>query len=127
MGTAEPLLPPGWRRRRRDGALVATAPGRPDGAPPARLVWRTGPAPAYAGLEVEDEDRFDLDGHEVGYRRFGHRVDGVEVVSEEWTWLVDGLAHVLTGTVRREDYLDVCDLFEEVAASVTVELRPGGR
>jgi hypothetical protein len=119
MSTGEPLLPPGWRRRRhRDGALVATAPAAGAGGVPPRLAWRTGPPPAYDGLDVEDEDGFDLDGHEVGYRRFGHRVGGVEVVSEEWTWLVDGVPHVLTGTVRREDYLVVCDLFEEVAASV---------
>lgn len=67
---------------------------------------------------MEDEDRFELGGHEVGYRRIGHRVAGVELVSEEWTWLAGGATYVLTGTVVREDYLDLCDLFEDVAASV---------
>lgn len=119
MTTDDPLvLPPGWRRRRRGPALLATAPAGPNHRPPPRVEWRTGPPRAYVDLDVEDEDRFDLNGHEVGYRRFGHRVDSVEVVSEEWTWLVDDVAYVLTGTVRREEYLAVCDLFEEVALSV---------
>ena len=118
MAAAEPfLLPPGWRARHHDGVFVAVAPQPADGVP-ARLSWRTGPPPAYAGLDVEDEDRFDLGGHEVAYRRFGHRDHGVEVVSEEWTWRVGDVPHVLTGTVRREGYLDVCDVFEAAAASV---------
>ncbi len=68
--------------------VVATRPG----PSPARLELRTGPPPAYDALVVEDEDAFELSGHPVDYRRFGHRADGVELVSEEWTWRVDGAA-----------------------------------
>ena len=115
MSSAEPFaVPLGWRQSRRDGVVVATRPG----PAPARLEWRSGSPPAYDGLVVEDEDAFDLAGHQVGYRRFGHRAEGVELVSEEWTWRVDGERRMLTGTVPRDDYLSVCDLFEDVAATV---------
>lgn len=115
MSSAEPFaVPLGWRRSRRDGAVVATRPG----PSPARLELRSGRAPAYDALVVEDEDAFELSGHRVGYRRFGHRDGGVELVSEEWTWQVDGSRLALTGTVPRADYLTVCDLFEDVAATV---------
>lgn len=119
MSGGEPFaVPVGWRRSRRGGVLVATRPG----PSPARLEWRTGPPPAYDGLVVEDEDAFDLAGHPVDYRRVAHRRGGVELVSEEWTWRVDGEQLVLTGTVRRDDYLSVCDLFEDVAATVEPRL-----
>lgn len=111
------VWPPGWRRETIGGAVVATSPTRPDGRPPARLEWRRG-APEPDGAVVEDEDRYDLVGHDVGYRRLGHRTGGVDLVSEEWRWQVGGEQLVLTGTVPRADYLAVCDLFEEVAAAV---------
>lgn len=109
-------VPPGWLVRRRGGAVVATRPG--PGPVRPRLQWRCGSPPAYDAEVVEDEDHFDLEGRPVAYRRFGHRAGGVELVSEEWTWSVDGQPRVLTGTVARGDYLAVCDLFEDVAASV---------
>ena len=109
-------VPPGWRSRRRGGGLVATRPG--PGPVPARLEWRTGPPPAYDAEVVEDEDTFDLGGLPVDYRRVGHRAAGVELVSEEWTWHCDGERRALIGTVAREDYLSVCDVFEDVAAAV---------
>ncbi|MGH3346956.1 MAG: hypothetical protein ACRDO4_08230, partial [Nocardioides sp.] len=113
------VWPPGWRRRSVGGAVVATGPPRPDGARPARLEWRRGaPSPEVEDAVVEDEDRYNLAGHEVSYRRLGHRADGVELVSEEWRWQVGDEVLVLTGTVPRADYLTVCDLFEEVAAGV---------
>lgn len=119
MSTAEPFaVPVGWRRTRRGDVVVATRPG----PSPARLELRTGSAATYDALVLEDEDVFELAGHPVLYRRFGHRAAGVELVSEEWTWRVDGERLVLTGTVPREDYLSVCDLFEDVAATVQVEL-----
>jgi len=113
------VWPPGWRRLTIGGAVVATSPTLPGGRPPARLEWRRGaPAAELDGADIEDEDRYDLVGHEVGYRRLGHRAGDVELVSEEWRWQVDGELLVLTGTVPRADYLAVCDLFEEVAAGV---------
>ena len=119
MSGGEPFaVPVGWRRSRRGGLVIATRPG----PSPARLEWRTGSAPTYDELVVEDEDAFDLSGHPVDYRRFGHRAGGVELVSEEWTWRVDGERLVLTGTVPRDDYLSVCDLFEDVAATVELGL-----
>jgi hypothetical protein len=123
MAAPEPVLwPPGWPRRSVRGTTTATAPDPPARQPAARLELRTGSPPAYDAAEVEDEDTVELGGHPVAYRRVGHREGEAEVVSEEWTWLLDDVPHVLTGTVRREDYLEVCDLFETVAASVEVEL-----
>lgn len=107
-------VPPGWRVHRRGPALVATGPG----PVPARLEWRCGSPPAYEAEVVEDEDSFDLAGREVGYRRVGHRAGGRELLSEEWTWSLGEERRVLTGTVAREAYLSVCDLFEDVAATV---------
>lgn len=112
------VWPPGWARTTVAGGRVATSPRRSPTAMAASLEWRAGPPPAHDDVEVEDEDAFEVGGHPVGYRRFGHRVAGREVVSEEWTWEVDGVAHVLTGTVPREDYLEVCEVFEAAAASV---------
>lgn len=118
MSTGEPFaVPIGWRRTRRGDVVVATRPG----PSPARLELRSRSAPSYDALVVEDEDTFELSGNPVDYRRFGHRDGGVELVSEEWTWRVDDERLVLTGTVPREDYLSVCDLFEDVAATVTLE------
>lgn len=123
MGPPEPLLwPPGWRRRTSGTTTSATAPARPGRPPPpARLELRTGGVAVHHAIDVEDEEVLDLDGHPVTYRRFGHREDGAELVSEEWTWQVDDVLHVLTGTVRRDGYLEVCDLFETAAASVDVD------
>ncbi len=73
-------------------------------------------------LAVEDADAFELDGHQVHYHRFAHRVGVVDVVCEQWAWVVEGLGVTLTGIVAREDYATYCDVFEAVAA--TVDLRP---
>lgn len=116
--TADPFLVPiGWRSSRLDGIGIATRPG----ASPARLEWRIGATPDYDGLTVEDEDSYELAGHPVHYRRFGHRDGGAELLSEEWTWQLDGTCVVLTGTVARDDYLSVCDLFEDVASTLAPE------
>ena len=112
------VWPPGWWRQTIGGAVVATSPTRPSGRPPARLEWRRGAPAELDGAVIEDEDQYDLVGHEVGYRRLGHRAGDVELVSEEWRWQFDDELLVLTGTVPRADYLAVCDLFEEVAAGV---------
>ena len=37
------------------------------------------------------------------------------MLSDEWLWVVDGVAHLLLGTVAAEDYEDYCDVFESVA------------
>ena len=117
MSTAEAFaVPIGWQRSERPDAVVATRPG----PSPARLELRSGPPPAYDALVVEDEDAFELAGRPVDYRRFGHRADGVELVTEEWTWRVGDRRLTLTGTVERADYLTVCDLFEDVAATVAL-------
>ena len=122
MSTGDPFpVPVGWRHTRRGGVVVATGPG----PSPARLELRTGPAPVYDALVVEDQDAFELSGHPVHYRRFGHRDGDVDLLSEEWTWRVDGARLALTGTVPRADYLTVCDLFEDVAATVDPVLRDG--
>jgi hypothetical protein len=70
------------------------------------------------GFDLEDEDDVDLDGVAAAYRRFGHRDGLVDLVSEQWAWLVDAHGVTLTGTVAREDYADYCEVFEAVAATV---------
>ena len=115
MTRPEPfVVPSGWTVSTSGGTVVATRPG----PSPARIELRHESPPSYDAMVVEDEDSFDLAGHRVDYRRFGHCPGGVELVSEEWTWLVGDRRLVLTGTVAREDYLSVCDVFEDVAATV---------
>ena len=112
------VWPPGWRRWVERDAVIATAPAPAADVPP-RLELRIGSATIDgADVVVEDEDRYDHGGHEVEYRRLGHRVGDVELVSEEWRWVVGGELVVLTATVPLVDYLDVHELFEEVAMSV---------
>lgn len=88
--------------------------------------WRAESLAALAdqldGLDVEDADRLDLDGRAVAYHRIGHRLrhrqGTLEVVAEQWSWLVDGVGVTLTGSVARADYADYADVFEEVAATL---------
>jgi hypothetical protein len=65
--------------------------------------------------DLQDEDTFELGGHAVVYRRFGHRVAGVPVLSDQWLWVVDGVAHQLLGTVAADEYTEYCDVFDSVA------------
>ena len=67
------------------------------------------------GFDLEDEDEFELGRHEVAYRRFAHAVAGVRALSDQWLWVVDGIAHQLLGTVAAEEYAAYCDVFESVA------------
>lgn len=73
-------------------------------------------------FEVEDADTFELGGHPVSYLRFAHRRGRVDVMCDQWQWVVataDGdVCVTLTASVAREDYADYCELFEEVAATV---------
>ncbi|MDN5743936.1 MAG: hypothetical protein L0H31_02310 [Nocardioidaceae bacterium] len=76
--------------------------------------------------EVEDHDAFDLNGHHVDYRRLSHQIGRVEVVDEQWAWLIDEVVITLTCSVALEDYLDYGDLFEQVADTVEIRLAPLG-
>ena len=90
--------------------------------------WRRLVAAADAsrtGYDLEDEDTFELGGHDVVYRRFSHTVAGVPVLSDQWLWVVDGLGHQLLGTVAADEYADYCDVFESVAETFDPEV--GGR
>lgn len=73
---------------------------------------------------LEDEDDFDLLGHDVSYRRFAHRVGATDVLCDQWAWLTGGpgpgLGITLTCSVAREDYWDYCDVFEAIAETVDV-------
>ncbi len=71
---------------------------------------------------LEDEDEFDLFGHDVSYRRYAHRVGGVDVVCDQWSWSAAGVT--LTCSVAREDYWDYCDVFEAIAEAVDLGPRP---
>lgn len=82
--------------------------------------WRESELTGLAGqlrfFELEDQDRYELGGHDVAYCRFAHLPVGVDLVCEQWAWLVDGVGFVLTGTVARQEYADLCEVFEAVAA-----------
>lgn len=87
---------------------------------PAR--WREEALAELAGLlddlALEDDDAYDLDGREVVYHRFAHRVGSADVLCDQWSWLVDGVGTTLTCSAARDDYLDYSDVFEAVAATV---------
>ena len=119
-------MPPRWVRVRRG----YSAPGVHGSGLAPRLEHRSSPSrdrsttgashvvdadAARPDYDLEDDDCFDVAGHETVYRRFGHTVSGVPVLSDEWLWVVDGVAHLLLGTVAAEDYEDYCDVFESVA------------
>jgi hypothetical protein len=119
-------MPVRWVRGR--GGYVA--PGSHGSGLAPRLEHRTEPFPgslaawqdlvakadaSRSGFDLEDEDGFELGGHEVAYRRFGHTVAGVRALSDQWLWVVDGVAHQLLGTVAAEEYAVYCDVFESVA------------
>lgn len=131
------VVPPRWRRRSDPdhGVLVsARSPVLPDSGVRPELVlactrvdqelavWRDDALRELAGrlddLDVEDEDAFDLMGHDVVYRRFAHRLGAADIVSEQWAWLVGTLGFTLTCSVAREDYWDWCDVFEAIAETV---------
>lgn len=135
-------LPPRWRRRADPdhGVLVhARAPSVPPSGTAPELVlrcaavdgdltsWRREALDELAArlpeMDVEDEDVFDLEGREVVYARFAHRLGLAELVSEQWSWRVGGVGFTLTGTVAREDYEDWCDVFEAVAATFEPDSR----
>ena len=119
-------MPPRWVRVR--GAYVA--PGVHGSGLAPRLAHRSEP---FAGsldewrlqvsaadtarqdIDVEDDDRFEVAGHGCVYRRFGHTVGRVPVLTDQGLWLVDGVGHQLVGTVAAADYEDYCDVFESVA------------
>ena len=70
---------------------------------------------ARLDLDVEDDDCFEVAGHGCVYRRLGHTVGRVPVLTDQWLWVVDGVGHQLVGTVAAADYEDYCDVFESVA------------
>lgn len=130
-------LPHGWQRSSDParGVLVTARAGTAPASgvrPHVTLVcepvtldaaaWASERITTLAGathdFALEDDDVFDLDGHDIAYRRYAHRVAGVDVLCDEWAWLLDGLGLVLTGTVAREDYADYCDVFEAIAETL---------
>ncbi len=135
-------LPSTWRRRRDPvrGVLVAARPARipTSGRCPELTLrcvvadgdlvsWRVAAmdelAEKLADFALEDEDDFELFGHEVAYRRFAYRETVHDVLCDQWAWLHQGLGITLTCSVAREDYLDFCDLFEVVAESIDLDRR----
>lgn len=132
-------LPPGWHRRRdlAPGVVVAARPRvAPVPGPGPELVVRctvvdtdllTWRAEVLAELArrlddfaLEDAAEPAIGPHRVAYRRFAHRLGDVDVLSEQWAWLVDGVGVTLTGSVAREQHRAYRSLFEAVAASVDV-------
>jgi hypothetical protein len=103
-------MPHRWVRVRGGGYA---APGVHGSGLAPRLEHRGEP---FAGsLEMEDDDCFEVAGHDTVYRRFGHTVGRVAVLSDQWLWVVDGIGHQLVGTVAAAEYEDYCDVFESVA------------
>jgi len=136
-------VPPTWRRRcdPDHGVLVAARAKRlpASGVSPDLVLrcsrvddnedltaWRERAMGELADLLVdfalEDDDQFDLLGHDVAYRRFAHRVGTADVLCDQWAWLAEGVGLTLTCSVAREDYPDYCDVFEAIAE--TVDLLP---
>gem|GEM_PF-1898495 len=136
-------VPPTWRRRSDPdhGVLVAARATRlpASGVSPDLVLrysrvddgedltaWRERAMGELADLLIdfalEDDDEFDLLGHDVAYRRFAHRVGTADVLCDQWAWLADGVGLTLTCSAAREDYPDYCDVFETIAE--TVDLLP---
>jgi len=132
-----PALPPGWRRSTdlEHGVLLhARAPAAGPGGVVAtlRLIsanvsstladWRDQAmldlSRSLDYFELDDEDHYVLGDHDVAYRRYAWRRGAHDLVAEEWSWLVGGLGLTLTGVVAREDYADLADVFDLVAASL---------
>jgi len=137
--TVQVTLPDRWHRRERQahGIVVAARPRTvpasgycPDVVVACTPVaddlraWRDEAVAALAAqlpdFALEDADDYLLGDHVVAYRLFAHRFGTVDVLSEQWAWLVDGLGVTLTCSVAREDYPTFCDLFEAVAGTVEV-------
>lgn len=137
--TVHVTLPDRWHRRERPAhGIVAAA--RPRTVPasghcPEIVVactpvaddlrtWRDEAVAALAAqlpdFALEEADEYALGDHVVAYRLFAHRFGTVDVLSEQWAWLVDGLGVTLTCSVAREDYPVLCELFEAVAGTVEV-------
>ncbi len=130
-------VPPRWRRRSdaAHGVLVtaraATLPAsgvRPELTLVCTSVdqdlesWRDEAMRELADrlddFALEDDDTYDLDGHDVAYRRFAHRLGAADLLCDQWAWVVGGLGITLTCSVAREDYWDYFELFEAVAETV---------
>ncbi len=127
-------IPASWRRS-SDPACGVLVAARATALPPSgvrpRLSLRCEPVPGGSdrwradtltelaagtvAFDLEDEDTYDIGGHEVAYRRYAHLARGADLLCDEWSWHVDGVGFVLTGTTAREDYPDYCDVFEAVA------------
>lgn len=134
-------VPPTWRRRSDPdhGVLVAArATQLPASGVRPELVlrycragddltrWREEAmselADRLVDFAVEDDDEYDLHGHQVAYRRFAHRLGVADVICDQWAWVAEGVGVTLTCSVAREEYADYCDVFEAIAQ--TVDLLP---
>lgn len=132
----EIAVPPGWEVARDvapDVPLVLAARAAPDldviptvavSVTPTELCLADHQTGLRAELtarleaaEVDDPDLYDIGDEEVSYLRVWHRCEDADVVSEVWSWVVDGLAWSVTASVGAPDYPDYCDLFEAVAAT----------
>jgi hypothetical protein len=133
------VVPKTWRRRTMPdrGILVCarSAVVPPSGVPPEIVLrctivdtgLRTWREEAVADLaerlvdfEVEDVDELDLLGMPVVYHRFAHRPVAVDVLTDQWSWLADGLGVTLSCSAARADYPDYCDVFEGIAETVRI-------
>ncbi|WP_134740276.1 hypothetical protein [Nocardioides sp. 503] len=135
----EIALPPTWRRRRDPdhGVLVAArAAALPaSGVRPELTLtcvsveqpleeWRAEAMRELAArlddFDLEDEDVYDLFGHDVAYRRFAYRLGAADLLCDQWAWRTGSVGVTLTCSVAREDYWDYCDVFEAIAETVDV-------
>lgn len=133
------VVPKTWRRRAMPdrGILVCAraAVVPPSGVPPEIVLrcavvdtdlrtWRDAAAAELAArlvdFEIEDTDGFDLLGLPVVYQRFAHRPVATDVLTDQWSWLADGLGVTLSCSAARTDYPDYCDVFEWIAETVRI-------
>jgi len=138
-------LPASWVRR-CDPARGVVVAARPPTVPPSGVspqitlrvsepaetdldTWRERAlgelAAGLPGFDLEDDDRVDAGPYPLAYHRFGHGEGGDHVLVEQWAWHVSDpvcLGVTLTCAVARGDYVDYCDLFDAVAASIEPSL-----
>ncbi|MEI2714040.1 MAG: hypothetical protein V9G04_12310 [Nocardioides sp.] len=133
--TRELALPPGWEPTgsRATGVVLAARTGHAGLSgltAQARLTRRAGVgsleqwqtlalarASRHTAFDLEDEDAYEVAGHDAAYARYGYRQGDDDLLGEHWAWVIDGVGYLLTATMAREDYADFCDDVEEIAES----------
>lgn len=141
-------VPPGWQSALDAGAPVVLAgpaePGRATRFRPNIVVTVEQPPPAMTdvaaytfasidgmqrmltGLQVIAIDVITIGGREGRRVLCGHREGIFALATEHWWTVADGVATTLTASCQVEDYLDLAQVFEDVAAGMVPAARGPG-